>query len=99
MATSALLLDPPIPTDVRCEGGRLVVDLDDGRMIALPLDWYPRLNESSEDERRTWELVAGGEGIHWPDIDEHLSVEQLILGIKAPREGIWPGEPRKSERT
>lgn len=98
MATSARLLEHPIPTDVRCEGGRLIVDLDDGRTIALPLEWYPRLNESSDDERKTWELIGGGEGIHWPDIDEDLSVEQLILGIKAPSGGIWPGEPRRSER-
>ena len=97
MATSPQTIEV-VATDVSFSDERLVVELSDGRSIALPLVWYPRLFDSTPEERANWRLNGRGSGIHWPDIDEDLSVEQLILGIKAPRGGIWPGEPRKSER-
>ena len=92
-------IDEILATGVAIVGDRLVVELNDGRSIASPLAWYPRLFESKPEELVNWEFNGGGTGIHWPDVDEDLSVEQIILGIKAPRGGIWPGEPRKSERT
>lgn len=58
----------------------LAVDLSDGRTISAPLMWYPRLVQGSPRERNNWRLIAGGEGIHWPDLDEDLSVESIILG-------------------
>jgi hypothetical protein len=58
----------------------LAVDLSDGRTISVPLMWYPRLLHGSPRERNNWRLIAGGEGIHWPDLDEDLSVEGIILG-------------------
>lgn len=58
----------------------LVVDLIDGRSISAPLVWYPRLLHGTPGERNNWRLIAGGEGIHWPDLDEDLSVEGIILG-------------------
>ena len=97
MATLAQEVLEPLATDVRFENDRLVVEISDGRQIALPLAWYPRLFDSTSEELANWELIGDGEGIHWPDIDEDLSVEGLLAGAKAPR-GIWPGEPRKSER-
>ena len=58
----------------------LTADLSDGRTISVPLTWYPRLVHATIDERRNWRLVGGGAGIHWPDLDEDLSVEGLLAG-------------------
>jgi hypothetical protein len=58
----------------------LTVDLSDGRTISVPLAWYPRLSYGTPEERNHWELIGDGEGIHWPELDEDLSVEGLLLG-------------------
>lgn len=58
----------------------LTVDLVDGRTIAVPLAWYPRLVHATPEERNNWRLIGQGEGIHWPDLDEDLSIEGLLLG-------------------
>lgn len=58
----------------------LTVDLSDGRTISVPLAWYPRLSYGTHEERNHWELISDGEGIHWPELDEDLSVEGLLLG-------------------
>jgi hypothetical protein len=58
----------------------LVVDLEDGRTISVPLVWYPRLLHGSEAERKNWRLIGMGEGIHWLDLDEDISVENLLAG-------------------
>ena len=86
-----------LATGVSFADDRLIVELSDGRQIALPLAWYPRLLDSTPEELANWRFNGRGSGIHWPDIDEDLSTEQLILGIKAPVGGIWPGLPRKRE--
>jgi hypothetical protein len=58
----------------------LTVDLVDGRSVSVPLTWYPRLLHGSPEERGKWQLIARGEGIHWPDLDEDISVSSLIAG-------------------
>lgn len=58
----------------------LIVDLDDGRTIAVPLAWFPRLLNGSEEERKDFRLIGRGEGINWPQLDEDISVEGLIFG-------------------
>jgi len=58
----------------------LVVDLTDGRSVTAPLVWYPRLLNGTSGERNNWRLIADGEGIHWPNLDEDLSVEGIIMG-------------------
>ena len=58
----------------------LTVELADGRSLSVPIAWYPRLFHGSQQERENWELIGDGEGIHWPDLDEDISVEGLILG-------------------
>lgn len=75
-------------TDVRAmrvvvEDARLVVDLMDGRTIVVPLAWYPRLANATPQQRNHWELASGGYGIHWPEIDEDLSIEGMLRGAKA----------------
>jgi len=58
----------------------LIVQLNDGRTVSAPLSWYPRLLHGTPEERRNWRLIGSGEGIHWPDLDEDLSIESLISG-------------------
>jgi len=79
-----------VKTDERVAGvsfdsERLIVDLMDGRTIAVPLAWYPRLLEASPEQRGDWEVAGAGYGIHWPKIDEDLSVDGLLRGAPAPR--------------
>jgi len=71
--------------DVHVEKETLTVDLMDGRTIAVPIAWYPRLLAATPAQRRDWELAGGGYGIHWPDIDEDLSTEGLLRGAPAPQ--------------
>jgi hypothetical protein len=58
----------------------LTVDLADGRTLSVPLAWYPRLQNGSRKERSNWRMIGKGEGIHWPDLDEDISVENLLAG-------------------
>lgn len=64
--------------DVSVTADRLAVVLKDGRQISAPLDWFPRLKSASAADRAEWEPCAAGHGIHWPKIDEDLSVEGLL---------------------
>jgi hypothetical protein len=59
---------------------RLSVKLRDGRSISVPLAWYPRLVHGTPEERNNWRLIGNAEGIHWPDLDEDISVENLLMG-------------------
>jgi hypothetical protein len=70
--------------DVRWVAEQLVVDLVDGRTIAVPLAWYPRLLSATPAQRANWIKAGGGFGIHWPDVDEDLSVAGLLRGTPAP---------------
>ena len=66
----------------------LSVDLMDGRTISVPLVWYPRLLQASDQQRQNWKIGGGGFGIHWPDIDEDLSTDGLLRGAPAPRQSM-----------
>ena len=70
----------PCARGVELSHDTLSVDLADGRSIAVPLAWYPRLAHASSAERENWRLTGGGRGIHWPDLDEDLSVDGLLAG-------------------
>ena len=65
---------------VRVDDDTLAVDLSDGRSIAVPLAWYPRLLHGRPAERANWRLIGSGEGIHWPDLDEDISIAGLLAG-------------------
>ena len=65
---------------VRVTDERLFVDLDDGRTISVPLEWYPRLRRGSAEQRANWRTVGAGWGLHWPDLDEDISVPALLQG-------------------
>ena len=71
-------------TDVTFTETDISVKLKDGHTISAPLAWYPRLLNASVVERNQWQPCAGGYGIHWPDIDEDLSVEGLLREAPAP---------------
>ena len=71
--------------DIHLTEDTLNVDLMDGRSISVPLIWYPRLFNATPEQRNKWEICGAGYGIHWPDIDEDLSVEGLLRGAPAPR--------------
>ena len=83
MSVSVALLDPRA-MDVWVTDDELVVLLADGRRLAAPLVWFPRLLAAGSDDRSNWELIGDGQGIHWPSIDEDLSVEGLLAGVRAP---------------
>jgi hypothetical protein len=66
--------------DVRVTDEQLAVDLVDGRTVVVPLAWYPRLQHGTRPERNRWRLIGRGLGIHWPELDEDISVEGLLAG-------------------
>jgi len=80
MGTSTVELADSFAKDVRLSGDTLSLDLADGRTVSVPLDWYPRLLHATEEERGNWLLFGQGMGIHWPDLDEDISVEVILLG-------------------
>lgn len=59
------------------------VDLEDGRTISVPIGWYPRLGHGTPAERANFEISGAGYGIHWPDLDEDLGVDGLMLGKRS----------------
>ena len=71
----------PVAVGVAFRDGRMLVRLADGRELSVPLAFFPRLKKAPNRARKNWELIGGGIGIHWPDLDEDISVENLL----APR--------------
>ncbi len=80
MSSLAIEMRLAIAQSVSVTDDALQVDLSDGRTISAPLAWYPRLLHGTPSERNNWRLIGEGEGIHWLDLDEDISVESLILG-------------------
>ena len=89
MYVSTTEINVPEAMTVSVTEDALAVQLSDGRDISVPLSWYPRLVHATPEERDHWELIGGGQGIHWPDLDEDISVEMLLAGRKS-------GESRRS---
>jgi hypothetical protein len=83
MGTSGTGLCETLAKSARTSEDSLAADLADGRTITVPLAWFPRLAHASPAERDNWRLIAGGEGIHWPDLDEDISVESLLAGRRS----------------
>lgn len=77
MNTLAVKVEPKA-TDVSITGDSIRVILADGREVSVPLEWFPRLRDANEKQRKNWRLIGKGVGIHWDDIDEDISVESLL---------------------
>jgi hypothetical protein len=88
MSTLEIELDALEPVAVHCTDTELRVTLADGATVATPLWWYPRLLRATPEQRAKVELMAFG--VHWPDIDEDLSVEGMLKGWKA-KGAVAPG--------
>ncbi len=80
MTTSALAVETAVAKAVKVTARALVVELQDGRVVSVPLGWYPRLAAGSAAERRGWELIGAGLGIRWPALDEDISIDGLLHG-------------------
>lgn len=80
MNSSAAETQVPSATGVQVDDETVFVDLSDGRKISAPIVWYPRLAHGTPDERCNWRLIGNGRGIHWPDLDEDISVDNLLAG-------------------
>lgn len=74
--------------DVRLDEHQLSAHLADGRVITVPLAWYPRLLHATPEQRAQWQIAGGGFGIHWPELDEDLSVEGLLRGAPAAKRAV-----------
>ncbi len=83
MTSATIIPAPPRIVDVIITDDTLSADLEDGRTISVPLGWYPRLAYGTQAERSRFQISSGGFGIHWPDLDEDLGVEGLLLGKKS----------------
>jgi hypothetical protein len=70
-------------TSVSVDELELSVDLADGRTITVPIGWFPRLAHGSQAERANWRIIGRGHGIHWHDLDEDISVESLLTGLRS----------------
>ena len=81
---STLILEQdPLAVSLELSSDALIVELSDGRTLSVPLKWYPRLLEATDDERRNWQLLGDGYAIEWPDLDEHIGVEGLLAGRRS----------------
>ncbi|MGB8643611.1 MAG: DUF2442 domain-containing protein [Anaerolineae bacterium] len=83
MLSVAVTLALPKLTAVRVTDDTLTVDLEDGRTISAPIGWYPRLAHGTPTERANFEISGAGYGIHWPDLDEDIGIEGLVLGKRS----------------
>ena len=89
MNVSTVKASVPGAMAIEVSDDTLTAELSDGRTLSVPLSWYPRLIHATPEERNNWQLIGAGEGIHWPDLDEDISVEMLLGG--------WPsGESQSS---
>lgn len=64
--------------NIAFENSKMIVFLEDGRELAIPLEWFPRLRKATQEQLNKWRLIGKGEGIHWEEIDEDISVENLL---------------------
>lgn len=84
MNTVALVVEPRI-SDLRISEAEITAYLVDGRTVSVPLAWSWRLSEATPEQRSHWEIIGDGIGIHWPDVDEDISIEGMLYGAPAPR--------------
>lgn len=84
MNTVALIVEPKI-SDLRVTESEITAYLIDGRSVSVPLAWSWRLSGATPEQRNHWEIIGDGIGIHWPEVDEDISIEGMLFGAPAPR--------------
>jgi hypothetical protein len=89
MNTAVSFIEPRIK-EIHVSGEAITANLVDGRIISVPLAWSWRLSEATPEQRSNYEIIGGGQGIHWPDVDEDISVEGMLYGIPARRSKSQP---------
>lgn len=82
---STVVTNEPLAQSVEVTDHLITVHLNDGRTISVPLAWSWRLSDATPSQRRKFELIGNGQGIHWPDLDEDISVRGMLEGIPAKR--------------
>lgn len=75
---SLIITKSNIAIDLQFSTAKMTVFLEDGREISFPIEWFPRLRNASMKQLKNWRFIGNGEGIHWPDLDEDLSIEELL---------------------
>lgn len=75
------MIHKPLANDVKCGDNELIVSLKDGRVLHMPLSWFPKLLHATPSQRNDFEILGDGEGVHWYSIDEDLSVKGFLQGI------------------
>lgn len=85
MSTAAEFTGDPRILEVRVTANEIIASLADGRVISVPLAWSWRLSEATSRQRANFRLTGGGQGVHWPDVDEDISVEGMLHGVPARR--------------
>ena len=88
--SSSVVEVTPLAQAVNVTEDELIVPLVDGRTITVPLAWFPRLLHATPEQRSRFEMIGDGEGIHWPEIDEDISVAGLLRGVRAPKQRTHP---------
>ena len=81
--TTLVLEKDPVAINLHLKENKLIVELEDGRSLAIPLSWYPRLSYATSEEINNWAFLGGGYAIEWPDLDEHIGIEGLLAGRKS----------------
>src|SRR4030066_112402 len=94
MSTAAEFTRDPLIQDVRVTANEIIAHLADGRVISVPLAWSWRLSEATPPQRANFRLIGAGQGIHWPDVDEDISVEGMLHGVPAHRPRSTPAPAR-----
>jgi hypothetical protein len=95
---STVVAAEPRIDHVRVTKNEIIAYLADGRVISVPLAWSWRLSDATPAQRANYRLIGDGHGIHWPDVDEDISVEGMLHGSPAPRPGIRPLQKQRNRR-
>jgi len=96
---TAASIDPRIQ-ELRVTKDEIIAHLADGRVISVPLAWSWRLSEATPAQRAKFRIIGNGQGVHWPDLDEDISVDGMLHGVPAPRprSGVADAKPRNPGR-
>ncbi len=76
---NTLITSTPNVVDIWFKNDKLFLLLEDGRELGVPIGWFPKLRDATTEQLKNWRLIGGGDGIHWEDLDEDISIEGLLI--------------------